>query len=363
MAESNFRRGEDQSVDILAIEKSLTELWRSANDSTEHAVTRAALWNVIAHTDNDQDKQFASRILAEVSAAIPQRSIVIRCSPGGDSEISAWISTNCHLAGGEKQVCSEEISIVAGGEKTHFVPPLVDALLVPELPVAAWWLGDLPHQREGYVLSLLDHVTRLILDSSKFSDVGDLMLFSKICSTTNTFPADLSWERLEEWRVATASVFDPPFMRPRLRSIQGLRIVCARSGEEAFGEQLESFLYAAWLAGQLNFRVDDEGGIHNDGGLVDFRFEHRRQNGDSGAVSFVEIQFRDGSRVRIERDGDNGIIKVDVEGISDTAATVTRMMPRDTRQLIIRQLSHPSDDKVFRRALPSATILARRVAG
>src|SRR5687768_8839429 len=192
MTESNFRRGEDQLVDILAIEKSLTELWRSANESTEHAITRAALWNVIAHTDNDEDKQFAGKVLAEVSAAIPQRSIVIRCSPEGDSEISAWISANCHLAGGEKQVCSEEISIVAGGEKTFFVPPLVDALLVPELPVAAWWIGDLPHEREDYVLSLLDHVTRLILDSSKFGGVDDLMLFSKICSTTNTFPADLS---------------------------------------------------------------------------------------------------------------------------------------------------------------------------
>jgi glucose-6-phosphate dehydrogenase assembly protein OpcA len=213
------------------------------------------------------------------------------------------------------------------------------------------------------VLSLLDQVTRLILDSSKFNNIGDLMLFSKICSTTNTFPADLNWERLEEWRIATASVFDPPFMRPRLRSIHGVRIVSATSGGEAFGEQIESLLYASWLIGQLGFRVDREGGVHNEDGNVDFRFERRRHSADVGAVSFVEIQFSDGSSVRIERDRLSGILKVDVEGILDTAATVTRMMPRETRQLIIRQLSHPSDDKVFRRALPSATALAKRAKG
>ena len=54
-----------------------------------------------------------------VSASVPQRTIVIRADQRGPSELSAWISANCHLVGGEKQVCSEEISIVAGAELEH----------------------------------------------------------------------------------------------------------------------------------------------------------------------------------------------------------------------------------------------------
>lgn len=351
--------GEDLRVDFEAIEKSLAEIWRTGSEDPDQVITRAALWNVVAHTDNDRDKSFADEVLAQVSAAVPQRTIVVRANPAADPEIAAWISANCHLLGGEKQVCSEEISIVAGGERIYYVPPLVVALLIPELPVATWWVGELPHDREDYVEALLDPANRFILDSVHFDAVEDLILFSRICSKSNTYPADLNWERLEEWRIATASVFDPFFMRQKLRSFRSVRIVSAISDEPLFGHTVESVLYAAWLAVQLGYQVDREGYAHGPEGRVDFRFERRRQSSDIGAVTFVEVQFNDGSSLRIERNREHGTLEVDVDGIPESAATVTRMMPRDPRQLLVRQLSHAADDAIFRRVLAPATLLAR----
>lgn len=352
---------EDQQVDLQAIEKSLMALWRSESEDPDQGVTRAACWNVVAHCENDKDKTRASEILNRASATVPQRTIIVRSNLSGNPEISAWIGANCSMQSGHKQVCSEEITIVAGGERIFHVPPLVDALLIPELPVAAWWIGELPHDREDYVTQLLAPANRLILDSACFDTVDDLVLFSKLCANSNTFPADLNWERLEEWRLATASVFDPPFMRPKLQAFRSVRIVSATSDEALFGETVESFYYAAWLVVQLGFKLDREGFVHGNEGRVDFRFERRRQTSDVGAVSAVEIQFSDGSSLRLERNRAQGTIKVDVEGIPDSAATVTRLMARDTLQLIVRQLSHAADDQIFRKLLPHATTLAKRV--
>jgi len=46
-------------VDYSAIEKSLAELWRSEKQG-DNAVTRAALWNVVAHTTNAKDHSSAA---------------------------------------------------------------------------------------------------------------------------------------------------------------------------------------------------------------------------------------------------------------------------------------------------------------
>src|SRR5438445_13666145 len=129
----------DVRVDVTAIEKHLAELWRSSKEVSDDALTRAALWNVVAHTGDSQSHAQASEVLGRASAAVPQRTIIVRANPSAPPEISSWISANCHLVGGGKQVCSEEIAIVAGGDRIHRVPPLVNALLIPDMPVAVWW--------------------------------------------------------------------------------------------------------------------------------------------------------------------------------------------------------------------------------
>src|SRR5204863_5758427 len=124
----------------------------------------------------------------------------------------------------------------AGGDRVARVPPLVSALLIPDMPVAVWWVGDLPHENAEYVDALLEPADRLIVDSCQFNDPADLEIVARVAAKTLTAPADLNWIRLEEWRVAMASMFDPPPMRTKLRDVRRIRIITDAMQEHYFRE-------------------------------------------------------------------------------------------------------------------------------
>lgn len=335
--------GEEMQVDAAAIEKSLAELWRTEKSAGEDAVTRAALWNVVAHTWSPRDHSSASETLAKASAAVPQRTIIIRAAPNEPPEMSSWISANCHLLGGSKQVCSEEIAIVAGGERMHHVPPLVNALLIPDMPVAVWWVGDLPEEHDRYVEALLDPADRLIVDSRHFSHPHDLALLQRIGEQTTTAPADLSWVRLEEWRAVTASLFDPPEMRARVGTIANVRVVYG--GDACFGSMAEGLLYVAWLRVQ---------------GRTDFDYELTHDARLKGLAS-VELTFDDGTTAGIQRDREKGVVLAQT-GMTSAYECVTRVLGRGQEELIVRQLKKPEADRVFMKTLPLAVELATKAA-
>jgi glucose-6-phosphate dehydrogenase assembly protein OpcA len=353
----------DIRVDVSTIEKSLAELWRSNKDAGDEVLTRAALWNVVGHTSSREMHTQASEVLGKASAAVPQRTIIVRAEPAAPPEISSWISANCHPVGGGKQVCSEEIDIVAGGDRIHRVPPLVSALLIPDMPVAVWWLGDLPNEHENYVLALLESADRLIVDSVHFDSPADLLLINRVAQKTTTMPADLNWVRLEEWRTATASIFDPPHMRPRLLNIRRVRVVAATSEQNLFGEVVESLLYTAWLSAQLGHQVDASGRVEGPLGAIDYKIERQRQESGVGGITFAEIDFEDGSSASIARDRDRGILTANVDGAIRLPQSVTRCaVSQRLDELIVRQLKHVEGDRILLKALPLASRLAKRVA-
>ena len=351
----------DVRVDPTAIEKSLAQWWRANKDDGEHTVTRAALWNVVAHTSSGEHQAIASETLAKVSAAVPQRTIIIRSDAAAQPEIASWIGANCHLVSGGKQVCSEEISIIAGGDRIHRLPPLVNALLIPDMPVAFWWLGDLPNEHEEYVETLLDVADRLIVDSVHFDSPADLDLLSRVAKKTTTAPADLNWMRLEEWRAATASIFDPPSMRSRLQSIRRVRVISGTTDETFFGQMIEALLYASWISAQVGHQVDAAGNVKGPVGAIDYKFERRKQISDVGGIVFAEIGFEDGSVASIACDRDRGVLTANVDGTQTVAESVTRARSQTIDELIVRQLKRTDRDQILVKALPIASRLARRV--
>jgi glucose-6-phosphate dehydrogenase assembly protein OpcA len=319
---------QDVRVDVTSIEKQLAELWRAEKSDKNTAITKAALWNVVAHTWSSQEHARAAEVLAKASALVPQRTIVVEADPRGDAGIASWISANCHLIGGGQQVCSEEISIVASGEQVHHVAPLVSALLLPDMPVAVWWVGDLPDAQHEYAETLLEPADRLIVDSAHFSGAADLDLVLRIAEQTTTAPADLNWARIEEWRAATASLFDPPAMRERLTAIKSVRVTGAR---------FQALLYAGWLVAQSGHEPT---------------IEFASEDGEEGIRS-VELHFDDVPPAMIRRDHAHGAVIA-----SGTVDCVARSLAHDTEDLIVRLLKRPEADRVFLKALKVARRLA-----
>jgi glucose-6-phosphate dehydrogenase assembly protein OpcA len=329
----------DKKVDVTSIEHQLTALWRAEKHENERPVTRAALWNVVAHTWTSAEQAHATQVLARVSAEVPQRTVVVRADPRGSDDIASWISANCHLVGGGRQVCSEEVVIVAAGERVHHIPPLVSALLLPDMPVAVWWLGDLPHEDQRYVETLLDPADRLIVDSSHFDAASDFELVSRIGEQTTTAPADLNWARLEEWRAATAALFDPPSMRERLGAIAKVKVFSG--GDESFGATAEALLYVAWLTAQSGTEI---------------AFELVRRGEHAGIVG-IELHFAD-TMATIREDRERGVVVASAEGIETSIDCITRALARETEDLIVRLLKHPEADRVYLKTLKIAGRLA-----
>ena len=329
---------DDKKVDVASIERQLADLWRAEKQDGERAVTRAALWNVVAHTSSSEAHAHATSVLSRASAKVPQRTIVVRADPRGADDIASWISANCHLVGGSRQVCSEEVAIVASGARVHHVPPLVSALLLPDMPVAVWWLGDLPDEHR-YVETLLDPADRLIVDSSHFKNAADMELVSRIGEQTTTAPADLNWTRLDEWRAATAALFDPGNMRARLQNIRRLRVISG--GDASFGATVEALLYVSWMMAQSETEIAFELASH----------------GDESGIGALEIHFDDSvASIRYERE--RGVVVASAEGVETSTDCITRSLAHETEDLIVRLLKRPEADRVYLKALKIARGLA-----
>ena len=336
---------DDVRVNAATIEKRLADIWREEQETEKRTVTRAALWNVVAHTWDGEQQARASTVLGRASASVPQRTIVIRANPQGDGEMSSWISANCHLiGGGGQQVCSEEVSIVASGDRVHHVPPLVDSLLLPDMPVAVWWLGHLPDGDDEYVSALLEHADRLIVDSAQFRRATDFDHVASIADSTTTAPADLNWARIEEWRAATAMLFDPPAMRPRLRQIANVRVMSG--GGTSLGELSEALLLVAWLQAQIGAEIP---------------FELARE-GDEDGIAAVELHFQDAGAAVIRSRREQGVVVANVDGSETTLDYITRSLGRGEEELIVRLLKRPEADRVFVKTLRVARRLAAQVA-
>ncbi|HUP61684.1 MAG TPA: glucose-6-phosphate dehydrogenase assembly protein OpcA [Thermoanaerobaculia bacterium] len=336
---------DDIPVNAATIEKRLADLWREEQQEEDRAVTKAALWNVIAHTWTSEQHAFATQVLGCASAAVPQRTIVIRADPRGSGAIQSYISANCHLIGAGRQVCSEEVAIIASGERVHHVPPLVSALLLPDMPVAVWWVGDLPSEQHKYVETLLDPADRLIVDSAHFNSAADFELVSRIAQRTTTAPADLNWARIDEWRAATAALFDPPAMRERLGEIARVRIVHG-SGDSTAGARSEAVLYLAWLIVQTG---------------EDVAFELTSAGSDAGIAS-IDLDFDDGSTASIRVERERGVVISSGGGMEIAVDCVTRAGTHELDELIVRLLKRPESDLVYLKSLPIARAIAARAA-
>ena len=342
--------GEDVRVNAHTIEKRLADIWREEQETEERPVTRAALWNVVAHTWDGEQQGRASSVLGRASASVPQRTIVIRANPKGEGEMSSWISANCHLiGGGDQQVCSEEVSIVAAGERVNHIPPLVDSLLLPDMPVAVWWLGHLPREHDEYVEALLQHADRLIVDSAQFASASDFDHVARIAESTTTAPADLNWARIEEWRAATAMLFDPPAMRARLKQISNVRVMSG--GGTSLGELSEALLYVSWLDAQLGADLQFEFVAPHPGPLP--------AGGERGIVG-VELYFNDGGSAVLR--GDSGVVVGNIDGVESTVDCITRTLSRGEEELIVRLLKRPEADRVFVKTLRVVRRLAAQIA-
>jgi len=248
------------SINIGAIERELTSLWKQAGDD-QSGVVRACLLNLLVYAPDPEGAGRLDDVIIEISAERPSRVILmIADRESQESNLDAHVTSRCTIPDGmSKQVCCEEVTITASGAQVNEMPSAVVPLLMPDLPVYLWWravpqLGD-------KVFNYLGEISdRVIIDSSTFADPhADLVKLAGIIHSNPTWTAftDLNWARLTAWRALFAGFYDVAEYRPILDQANLVEIEYAPPDQSPAAIPARAALLAGWLASRLGWKLTD----------------------------------------------------------------------------------------------------------
>lgn len=267
--------GEEVPVD--GIHKALRQLW--AQDA---ARTNACLINLAVYSEQKGSLQKNSAIVRELTREHACRALLVEMDrTATEASIRAWITAHCHLSGGKKSVCCEQISFALTGVSRGRLRNTVFAHLTSDLPLILWWQGELSPIFEERLYSVVD---RFVFDSSDWANPAKSFdtIAQALSSGRVLLVQDLAWTRTFHYRLAVASLFDDPLAQKALPRIDDIEI------EHHPKHRNSALQLLAWLAVQAGWRTGLE--LHlavakKHGNREGFSFE--RKTGEAVAATLV----------------------------------------------------------------------------
>ncbi|MEY2598084.1 MAG: hypothetical protein RLZZ142_343 [Verrucomicrobiota bacterium] len=243
-------------VGLDQIARQLKALWETEGE----AKTRASLVNFAVYTQGTETLEEYTRLIAQFVREHSCRAILVGdCPQQPGPKISAWIQAHCHLnKAGAKQVCSEQITLLAEGVSEEGIANALMSNLDYDLPLVLWWQAQLPPAPSSPLWSRVD---RLLFDSASWTDPAEQLHrlhLLKAFSETRMALSDLNWTRSLPLRQAAAQCFDTPELLASLPSINHLQITHGK------GLHLSALLVACWFGAQIGWHViaHDKPSIH-----------------------------------------------------------------------------------------------------
>src|SRR5215213_7477091 len=236
-----------------AIEAGLHELWRQAEAGEVGALVRSASLTILVPVSSSQATDDLINIIDRVTLVHPCRAILVVIDDG-QPEPTAILTSHYRRPGNEEAARYwEEIRIVAPTRAIHQAMSAASTVVLPGLPVQAWWPGAVVLDGDLY-----DHAVevsdRVLLDSMRLreprSGLASLASAVDVAHESVAF-GDLSWSRINPWRVLTAELFDAPADQELLDSIERVTIEYTRS--TGANEIVQALLYVGWLASRLGW--------------------------------------------------------------------------------------------------------------
>jgi glucose-6-phosphate dehydrogenase assembly protein OpcA len=367
--------GERTHIDVRAIERELTALWKQAAEDGEggSAVTRTCVLNLVVGTGGGRAAEEATATIARLTARHPNRAIVISAA-GAVHEpplLDAWVQAHCQMPGpGRPQVCCEQITIEARGAAVARVHGIVLPLLVPDVPVMLWWPRGEPFD-DALFARLCALADRTIVDSASFAAPEAALPRLAALLNTHTTISDLSWARLTPWRELIAQFFDAPAMAPHLAEIDQITVEYeGRPGQAP--DRTQAFLLIGWLGSRLGWRpsaaLDERDGatwlaLERPGGQVRVELRPVEPKEDVlDRLATVTLTCVRG-RFSVERADapDAAVARAEVEGMLPLQRMV-RLEQMDEAALLIEELRLLGHDHGFEGALRLATELLTRAS-
>ncbi len=370
---------EPRSANVAELESELSSLWRSvAEDGTaRQTVMRACALTLLVYVESEDAGREVSGLIGGVTPQNPCRAVVMVAQPeAAPPGLMAWISGQCHLPiSGEKQLCCEQVTVVARGEAVRDLDNVVVPLIVPGLPVVLWWRAGRFAPPE-YFRNLVRVTNRVLVDSARFSapdiDLADLAAHVQRFAREATF-ADLNWSRMTPWRELMAQCFDGADSRGHLDRLSHVQIEYEQESPRVGAQAGQALLLAGWLASRLRWEPErtreEQGGearsffFKSSQGPVEVRRMARTFAGSGKGVCFSITMKAAGDPLAtftFERgpDGRKAVMRREIEGHPPVAGA-SRLEVLDEVGLVNEEMKFAGRDRIYEEAL---NMVARMVA-
>jgi glucose-6-phosphate dehydrogenase assembly protein OpcA len=262
---------EDPVTGAADLLKRLNALWADLRrQEGSESVLRACAMTLIVVTNDAREVNPAGEVVAAVMPEYPSRAVVVKVCHTAE-KIEAGVSAQCWRPFGKmQQVCAEQVEIAANPAALDEVAPLLLGLVVPDLPVVAWFRESaLALSREfAPAVRMADKV---VLDSRDWSDAGEALRACSAVRASGTAVADLNWTRLTRWREAIAQLFEAAQNRELLPDISSVVI-----GHRGTAVPATAYYLAGWVRQSLGREVPirfDPGDGEWEGNIREIRFE------------------------------------------------------------------------------------------
>ncbi len=259
----------------------LARLWQEMTAALGRPVMRARAMTMIAFTDDPERRHQVQDVLMALNRHHPSRAVLVIARPSGVSHLETWASVQCHRLPGDADapvLCTEQVTVEATTGALDRVTSLILALVVPDVPVVVWWLGD-PAPRRPPFDTLFPLADLFILDADTFRTPFISLRDEARLRTTagrRTLVTDLVWHRLAGWRAQVAHLFDAPTWAARLLDVARVELRFVPL-DTAGTFPAEAFFMAGWLAGSLKWRPRAAGAGPGSG---EYRLEFRGPAGN-----------------------------------------------------------------------------------
>ncbi len=247
------------ALDPRQIEDEFARIWReTAGAGYDESSLRLRVLNLAAVAWNAEALRRFEDVMQELPQRHPCRGIFAVAS-ADHARLDATIAAHCwRSSGGRRHVCSEEVLLAGAPMQERELASAVLALLVPELPVTAWFIGE-PPANSYLAHEVVEAADQLLLDSADSADTGAaFQAMRRLRKQHNVRVSDLAWERLATWRALAAQLFDGADGARELARVTSIEV----TGGGGAGTP-EALLFAGWLASRLRLSLADtrkEGG-------------------------------------------------------------------------------------------------------
>ena len=329
-------------VPVSAIDKELRKLWEQ-----DDAQSNASLMNLAIYSEKENSLTENSRIINHLTSEHACRAILIEINGRNEQPtLRSWITAHCHLSGGKKSVCCEQIAFRLTGTVTGRFRNTVFSHLNSDLPLIFWWQGELSDVFTERLVAVMD---RLIIDSAVWQDPAASFAVIDDASQANgdLILQDLAWTRSWQFRVGLAGLFDDPVAQHALSELDTVEIIHHPAHRNSALQVL------AWLAVQAGWET-----ISFDGGSVIFKTKTAlritaRVIPDETSAPLGKVELRSANTaVRVTREAGAAHVSRQIQSDSYTAASLSPADPDTAPELVGLQLSRGGKNSLFQKILP-----------